>query len=88
MAFRFSLWLFGIFFQIWYVWTKKNLATLVSTRVFETSLQTTIFLRPVTIFTQFNKQHMPNFTLLGMFSLKYYPTPWRYSNFFELMFLK
>jgi cellobiose-specific phosphotransferase system component IIC len=24
-----SLWLFGIFFPFWYVWTKKNLATVV-----------------------------------------------------------
>jgi hypothetical protein len=23
-----SLWLFGILFPFWYVWTKKNLATL------------------------------------------------------------
>jgi hypothetical protein len=24
----YSLWSFGIFFPLWYVWTKKNLATL------------------------------------------------------------
>jgi hypothetical protein len=36
MAVWYSLWSFGIFFPIWYVWTKKNLATLTSTenRVF------------------------------------------------------
>jgi hypothetical protein len=28
MAAWYSLWPFGIFFQVWYVWTKKNLATL------------------------------------------------------------
>jgi hypothetical protein len=28
MAFWYNLWSFGIFFPIWYVWTKKNLATL------------------------------------------------------------
>jgi hypothetical protein len=28
MAVWYSLWSFGIFFQFWYVWTKKNLATL------------------------------------------------------------
>jgi hypothetical protein len=25
----YSLWSFGIFFAFWYVWTKKNLATMV-----------------------------------------------------------
>jgi hypothetical protein len=29
MAVWYSLWSFGIFFQFWYVWTKKNLATLL-----------------------------------------------------------
>jgi hypothetical protein len=29
MAIWYSLWSFGIFFPIWYVWSKKNLATLV-----------------------------------------------------------
>jgi hypothetical protein len=29
MAVSYSLWSFGIFFPIWYVWTKKNLATLI-----------------------------------------------------------
>jgi hypothetical protein len=28
MAFWYGLWSFGIFFTFWYVWTKKNLATL------------------------------------------------------------
>jgi hypothetical protein len=28
-----SLWSFVIFFQIWYVWTKKSLATLLETRL-------------------------------------------------------
>jgi hypothetical protein len=27
----YSLWWFGIFFTFWYVWTKKNLATLYCT---------------------------------------------------------
>jgi hypothetical protein len=31
MAVWYSLWSFGIFFPIWYVWTKKNLATLDAT---------------------------------------------------------
>jgi hypothetical protein len=30
MAVWYSLWLFVVFFPIWYVWTKKNLATLLS----------------------------------------------------------
>jgi hypothetical protein len=30
MAVWYSLWSFGIFFPLWYVWTKKNLATLFS----------------------------------------------------------
>jgi hypothetical protein len=29
MAFWYILWSFGIFFTFWYVWNKKNLATLV-----------------------------------------------------------
>jgi hypothetical protein len=29
LAVWYSLWSFGIFFPIWYVWTKKNRATLV-----------------------------------------------------------
>jgi hypothetical protein len=29
MAVWCSLWSFGIFFPFWYVWTKKNLATMV-----------------------------------------------------------
>jgi hypothetical protein len=28
MAFWYSLWSLAIFFTFWYVWTKKNLATL------------------------------------------------------------
>jgi hypothetical protein len=28
MAVWYSLWSFGIFFPFWYIWTKKNLATL------------------------------------------------------------
>jgi hypothetical protein len=32
MAVWYSLWSFVIFFPIWYVWTKKNLATLVTPR--------------------------------------------------------
>jgi hypothetical protein len=32
MAILYSLWSFVIFFPIWYVWTKKNLATLNRTR--------------------------------------------------------
>jgi hypothetical protein len=35
MAVWYSLWPFGIFFTIWYVWTKKNLATFVQSQ-FET----------------------------------------------------
>jgi uncharacterized membrane protein YjgN (DUF898 family) len=30
-AFWSSLWSFGIFFPIWHVWTKKYLATLITT---------------------------------------------------------
>jgi hypothetical protein len=30
MAVWYSLWSFGMVLPIWYVWTKKNLATLVS----------------------------------------------------------
>jgi hypothetical protein len=30
----YSLWSFGIFFPIWYVWIKKNLATLICLTVF------------------------------------------------------
>jgi hypothetical protein len=29
MAVWYSLWSFGIFFPFWYVWTMKNLATLI-----------------------------------------------------------
>jgi hypothetical protein len=29
MAFWYSLWSLGIFFPVWYVWTKKNLAALI-----------------------------------------------------------
>jgi hypothetical protein len=32
MAFWYSLWSFGTFFTFWYVWTKKDLATLRVTR--------------------------------------------------------
>jgi hypothetical protein len=31
LQFGIVLWSFGIFFPFWYVWTKKNLATLVGT---------------------------------------------------------
>jgi hypothetical protein len=31
MVVWYSLWSFGIYFPIWYVWTKKNLATLLAT---------------------------------------------------------
>jgi hypothetical protein len=31
MSVWYILWSFGIFFPFWYVWTKKNLATLFST---------------------------------------------------------
>jgi hypothetical protein len=34
MAIWYSLWSFVIFFPIWYVWTKKNLATLFVTQFF------------------------------------------------------
>jgi hypothetical protein len=30
MAVWYGLWSFGIFFPIWYIWTKKNLATMIS----------------------------------------------------------
>jgi hypothetical protein len=30
MAVWFSLWSFGMLFPFWYVWTKKNLATLLT----------------------------------------------------------
>jgi hypothetical protein len=30
MEFWYDLWSFGIFFLIWYVWIKKNLATLLA----------------------------------------------------------
>jgi hypothetical protein len=29
MAIWYSLWSFGIFFPFWYIWTEKNLATLI-----------------------------------------------------------
>jgi hypothetical protein len=32
MAVWFNLWSFGTLFQFWYVWTKKNLATMVCKR--------------------------------------------------------
>jgi hypothetical protein len=38
MAVWYSVWSFGILFPFWYVWTKKNLATLRRSRlVFESS---------------------------------------------------
>jgi hypothetical protein len=33
MAVWYSMWSFLIFFPIWYVWIKKNLATLFQTRL-------------------------------------------------------
>jgi hypothetical protein len=33
MTIWYSLWSFGIFFSIWYIWTKKNLATLHTTTI-------------------------------------------------------
>jgi hypothetical protein len=41
MAVWYSLWSFVIFFTIWYVWTKKNLATLLFTE------QNTIIIIPL-----------------------------------------
>jgi hypothetical protein len=35
MAIWYSLWSFVIFFPIWYVWTKRNLATLATTASFQ-----------------------------------------------------
>jgi hypothetical protein len=37
MPIWYNLWQFGIFFPIWYVGTKKNLATLMPTRLFQFS---------------------------------------------------
>jgi hypothetical protein len=31
LAVWYSLWSFGILFPLWYIWTKKNLATLIQT---------------------------------------------------------
>jgi hypothetical protein len=38
MAVWHSLWSFGIFFLIWYVWTKKKLATLDRKPVLKTAI--------------------------------------------------
>jgi hypothetical protein len=32
MAVWYSLWSFGIFFPFWYIWTKKNLATVLTAK--------------------------------------------------------
>jgi hypothetical protein len=37
MAVWYSLWSFGIFFPFWYVWTYKNLATLVFNSIYLTN---------------------------------------------------
>jgi hypothetical protein len=42
MAVWYSLWSFGILFPIWYVWTKKNLATLVGGDAFSQIWRETI----------------------------------------------
>jgi hypothetical protein len=44
MAVGFSLWSFGIFFQFWYFWTKKNLATLVKALTFG-SVESCVFVQ-------------------------------------------
>jgi hypothetical protein len=64
MAVWYSLWSFGHFFPFWYVWTKKNLATLAKTNTIESGSVRSVSRRVATFFlmkcTKYNGENVPN----------------------------